>query len=54
PIVSKPIASNSSAADLPQGLQTLQHILLGTQHWTIAGKHQNWSWVNNAQTGALK
>ncbi|NOJ10626.1 beta-ketoacyl synthase chain length factor [Vibrio splendidus] len=50
-IASSPIASDRSTADLPQGLQTLQHILLGTQRWAIAGKHQTWSWVNNAKPG---
>ena len=50
-IANSPIANDRSTTDLPQGLQTLQHILLGTQRWAITGKHQAWSWVNNAKPG---
>jgi hypothetical protein len=45
------VETSQSVSELPQGLQTLQHILLDTQRWTIAGKHQAWSWVNNVKTG---
>ncbi|PML49815.1 3-oxoacyl-ACP synthase [Vibrio lentus] len=50
-IANSPIANDRSTTDLPQGLQTLQHILLGTQRWAITGKHQAWAWVNNAKPG---
>ena len=50
-IASSPIANDRSTADLPQGLQTLQNILQNTQRWTIVGKHQTWSWINNAKIG---
>ncbi|PMM67019.1 3-oxoacyl-ACP synthase [Vibrio lentus] len=49
--VSRTVTSESSLAELPQGLQTLQNILQNTQHWTIAGKHQAWTWVNSAKAG---
>ncbi|NOI93052.1 beta-ketoacyl synthase chain length factor [Vibrio splendidus] len=51
PITSSPIARDRSTAELPQGLQTLQHILLDTKRWIITGKNQTWSWTNNAKTG---
>ncbi|WP_171373021.1 MULTISPECIES: beta-ketoacyl synthase chain length factor [Vibrio] len=50
--VSRTVTSDRAAADLPQSLQTLQSILQNAQRWTIAGKHQAWSWVNNAKPGA--
>lgn len=51
--LSKAVTSESSVAELPQGLQTLQNILQNSQSWTVAGKHQDWTWVNNAKAGAV-
>ncbi|MDP2591184.1 beta-ketoacyl synthase chain length factor [Vibrio splendidus] len=49
--ITRTVEANQASSGLPQGLQTLQHILLGTNKWTVAGKHQTWSWINNAKTG---
>lgn len=49
--ITRTVETNQASSVLPQGLQTLQHILLGTNKWAIAGKHQTWSWVNNTETG---
>ncbi|WP_198596756.1 beta-ketoacyl synthase chain length factor [Vibrio splendidus] len=49
--ITRTVEANQASSGLPQGLQTLQHILLGTNKWTLAGKHQTWSWINNAKTG---
>ncbi|UPR33614.1 beta-ketoacyl synthase chain length factor [Vibrio cyclitrophicus] len=51
--ISKAVTSENSVAELPQGLQTLQNILQNSQSWTVAGKHQDWTWVNNAKAGAV-
>lgn len=51
--VSRAITNESSTTSLPQGLQALQNILLGSLNWTVAGKHQDWTWINNAKTGEL-
>ena len=51
--VSRAITNESSTTSLPQGLQALQNILLGSLNWTVAGKHQDWTWIDNAKTGDL-
>ena len=51
--VSRTVTEVSSTTPLPQGLQALQNILQGSQNWTVAGKHQDWTWIHNAKTGDL-
>ncbi|UPR46820.1 beta-ketoacyl synthase chain length factor [Vibrio cyclitrophicus] len=51
--LSKAVTSENSEAELPQGLQSLQNILQDSKSWTVAGKHQDWTWVNNAKAGAV-
>lgn len=51
--VSRTVTKGSSTTRLPQGLQALQNILQGSQNWTVAGKHQDWTWIHNAKTGGL-
>ncbi|WP_261885394.1 beta-ketoacyl synthase chain length factor [Vibrio pomeroyi] len=51
--LSKAVTSENSVAELPQGLQALQNILQSSQSWTVAGKRQDWTWVNNAKAGAV-
>ncbi|MCG9600526.1 beta-ketoacyl synthase chain length factor [Vibrio sp. Isolate31] len=51
--VSRTVTNESLAAPLPQGLQALQNILQDSQSWTVTGKHQDWTWLNNAKAGKL-
>ncbi|EDK29457.1 hypothetical protein VSWAT3_01173 [Vibrionales bacterium SWAT-3] len=51
--LSKAVTSESPVAELPQGLQSLQNILQNSESWTVAGKHQDWTWINNAKAGEL-
>ncbi|UPR55893.1 beta-ketoacyl synthase chain length factor [Vibrio sp. ED004] len=49
----KMLNAEDSLADLPQALKALHNILQKTPNWTIAGKQQQWSWVNNVRSEAL-